>query len=190
MWPITRRRTCCMPWFCARRMRMRAFASARSARRARCRALLSCSPARIQPSLAICPARARSRNAMIDVPPYPILVQDEVRHVGDAIAFVVADTIEHAKDAAEAIALEWEPLPHVIGAAAALRERCAAGVAAMRTESRVRDDARRCASDGGGFCAGGAYGHADGRQSAARHQLSRHPRRHRRIRRQHATGSR
>jgi carbon-monoxide dehydrogenase large subunit len=43
-----------------------------------------------------------------------------VCHVGDAIAFIVADTVEHAKDAAEAIAVEWEPLPHVIGVAAAL----------------------------------------------------------------------
>jgi CO/xanthine dehydrogenase Mo-binding subunit len=36
---------------------------------------------------------------------------DEVRHVGDAIAFVVAESIEAAKDAAEAIAIDWEPLP-------------------------------------------------------------------------------
>ena len=70
---------------------------------------------------------------MIDVPPYPILVRDEVRHVGDAIAFVVADTIEHAKDAAEAIALEWEPLPHVIGADAALRSDAPLVWPAMRT---------------------------------------------------------
>jgi carbon-monoxide dehydrogenase large subunit len=56
----------------------------------------------------------------IAVPPYPVLPRDEVRHVGDAVAFVVADTIAHAKDAAEAIAVDWEPLPHVIGAAAAL----------------------------------------------------------------------
>ncbi len=54
------------------------------------------------------------------MPPYPILARDEVRHVGDAIAFVVADTLDQARDAAEAIAVEWEPLPHVIGAAAAL----------------------------------------------------------------------
>jgi carbon-monoxide dehydrogenase large subunit len=56
----------------------------------------------------------------IAVPPYPVLPRDEVRHVGDAVAFVVADSIPHAKDAAEAIAIDWEPLPHVIGAAAAL----------------------------------------------------------------------
>jgi carbon-monoxide dehydrogenase large subunit len=51
------------------------------------------------------------------VPHYPILARDVVRHVGDAIAFVVADTLELAK---EAIAVDWQPLPHVIGALAAL----------------------------------------------------------------------
>ncbi len=56
----------------------------------------------------------------IDVPPYAILARDVVRHVGDAIAFVVADTLETAKDAAEAITVDWQPLPHVIGAVAAL----------------------------------------------------------------------
>jgi aerobic carbon-monoxide dehydrogenase large subunit len=54
------------------------------------------------------------------LPPYPILARDAVKHVGDAVAFVVADTLDHARDAAEAIAVAWEPLPHVIGAAAAL----------------------------------------------------------------------
>ena len=57
----------------------------------------------------------------IDVPVYPILARDVVRHVGDAIAFVVADTLELAKDAAEAVAVDWQPLPHVIGAMAALK---------------------------------------------------------------------
>ena len=57
----------------------------------------------------------------IKVPPYPILAKDVVRHVGDAVAFVVADTLDRAKDAAEAITVDWQPLPHVIGALAALR---------------------------------------------------------------------
>jgi carbon-monoxide dehydrogenase large subunit len=56
----------------------------------------------------------------IKVPNYPILARDVVRHVGDAIAFVVADTVAAAKDAAEAITVDWQPLPHVIGAVAAL----------------------------------------------------------------------
>ena len=56
------------------------------------------------------------------VPPCPVLALDEVHHVGDAVAFVVADTLDAAHDAAEAIAIDWEPLPHVIGAEAALAE--------------------------------------------------------------------
>jgi len=57
----------------------------------------------------------------IAVPPYPILARDIVRHVGDAVAFIVADTPNQAKDAAEAISIDWQPLPHVIGAIAALK---------------------------------------------------------------------
>jgi len=57
----------------------------------------------------------------ITPPPYEILAREEVRHVGDAIAFVVADTVEQAKDAAEAIEVTWRPLPHVVDAQAALK---------------------------------------------------------------------
>src|SRR4249919_3604420 len=57
----------------------------------------------------------------IKVPVYPILAKDVVRHVGDAVAFVVAGSIDAAKDAAEAIEIEWNELPHVIGAVAALK---------------------------------------------------------------------
>jgi aerobic carbon-monoxide dehydrogenase large subunit len=56
----------------------------------------------------------------IPVPPYEILARENVHHVGDAIAFVVADTIEQAKDAAEAIVVDWKPRPAVVDAAAAL----------------------------------------------------------------------
>ncbi len=56
----------------------------------------------------------------IDIPFYPALARDEVRHVGDAVAFVVADTVERARDAADAVELRWEALPAAVGAAAAL----------------------------------------------------------------------
>ena len=55
-------------------------------------------------------------------PPYPILPKDEVRHVGDAIAFVVADTVEHARDALEAIEVGWTPLASVVGVANAVKD--------------------------------------------------------------------
>src|SRR5262249_14834718 len=57
----------------------------------------------------------------IKIPDYPILAKDVVRHVGDAVVFVVADSIDAAKDAAEAIEIDWQVLPHVIGAVAALK---------------------------------------------------------------------
>ncbi|MEA2988539.1 MAG: aerobic carbon-monoxide dehydrogenase large subunit, partial [Alphaproteobacteria bacterium] len=66
------------------------------------------------------PCQGEVPDTRIDVPPYPVLARDQVRHVGDAVAFVVADTLARAKDAAEAIAVAWEALPHVIGAGAAL----------------------------------------------------------------------
>ena len=57
----------------------------------------------------------------VDAPPYPVLAGEEVRHVGDAVAFIVADTAEQARDAAEAIAIDWQPLPPVVSAVAALK---------------------------------------------------------------------
>jgi carbon-monoxide dehydrogenase large subunit len=56
----------------------------------------------------------------IPIPPYPILADRTVRYVGDAVAFVVANTLAQAKDAAEAIEIDWQQLPHVIGAETAL----------------------------------------------------------------------
>src|SRR5665213_4071518 len=55
-------------------------------------------------------------------PPYPILADGVVRHVGDAVAFVVADTVDLARDAIEAIAVEWTPLPAVIGVVNAVKK--------------------------------------------------------------------
>jgi carbon-monoxide dehydrogenase large subunit len=43
----------------------------------------------------------------------PILCQDRVRHVGDRVAFVVAETLAQARDAAELIELDVEELPAV-----------------------------------------------------------------------------
>lgn len=46
-------------------------------------------------------------------PPRPALPTDKVRFVGDPIACVVAETVLQAKDAAEAIEVDIEPLPVV-----------------------------------------------------------------------------
>ncbi len=47
--------------------------------------------------------------------PRPVLALDRVRHVGDAVALVVAETLEQAKDAAELIEVDYAPRPHVVG---------------------------------------------------------------------------
>ena len=73
-------------------------------------------------SLGSLPCQVDIPGAKIAVPFYPVLAIDEVRHVGDAIAFVVADTLDHARDAAEAMEIDFIPLPHVIGAAAAIEQ--------------------------------------------------------------------
>ncbi len=48
------------------------------------------------------------------------LVRDRARHVGDTVAMVVAETEAAAADAAPLVAIEWEPLPAVVDAEAAL----------------------------------------------------------------------
>jgi carbon-monoxide dehydrogenase large subunit len=44
------------------------------------------------------------------------LMSDKVRYVGDPVAFVVAETLAQARDAAEAVVLDIEPLPAVTSA--------------------------------------------------------------------------
>ena len=66
-----------------------------------------------------CIARVATVAPMI-VPPRPALARDRVRHVGDPVAFVVADSIEQARDAAETITVAYHPLPTVVEATAAI----------------------------------------------------------------------
>jgi aerobic carbon-monoxide dehydrogenase large subunit len=58
--------------------------------------------------------------APIIVPPRLALARDRVRHAGDPVAFVVADTADQARDAAERIRVAYRPLPAVVDATAAL----------------------------------------------------------------------
>ncbi len=46
-------------------------------------------------------------------PPHPALAQGFVRHVGDQVAVVIAETYAEAKDAAELIEVDYAPLPAV-----------------------------------------------------------------------------
>ena len=53
-------------------------------------------------------------------PGHPVLARGKVRHVGDPIAAIVAETKEQARDAAEAIGLDIEELPAVVDMVSAL----------------------------------------------------------------------
>jgi carbon-monoxide dehydrogenase large subunit len=44
-------------------------------------------------------------------PPHPVLAEGAVRHVGDPVAFIVAETVKQARDAAEAIEVDYDVLP-------------------------------------------------------------------------------
>jgi aerobic carbon-monoxide dehydrogenase large subunit len=47
-------------------------------------------------------------------PAHPVLAQGKVRHVGDQVALIVAETAWQAKDAAELIEVDYDELPPVI----------------------------------------------------------------------------
>ena len=53
--------------------------------------------------------------------PRPALAGDKVRFVGDPVVCVVAETVAQAKDAAEAVAIDIEPLPVVLTPADAVK---------------------------------------------------------------------
>jgi len=52
--------------------------------------------------------------------PRPALAIGKVRHVGQPVALVVADTLAQARDAAEAIAVDYDALPAVVDSRAAI----------------------------------------------------------------------
>lgn len=54
-------------------------------------------------------------------PPHPVLAVGKVRHVGDPVAVVIAETKAQARDAAERIAIDWEVLPAAATMEAALQ---------------------------------------------------------------------
>ncbi len=53
------------------------------------------------------------------LPRRPVLCTDKVRHVGDPVAFVVADTLVHAREAADLVDVDYDPLEAVADLATA-----------------------------------------------------------------------
>src|SRR5207245_4120865 len=54
-------------------------------------------------------------------PQQPLLAYEKVRHVGEAVAVIVAKSRYAAEDAAELVTLDLDPLPPVLDPEAALR---------------------------------------------------------------------
>jgi carbon-monoxide dehydrogenase large subunit len=54
--------------------------------------------------------RKRRDGSRAFISPQPLLARERVRYIGDPVALIVADTIPQAKDAAEAIEVDYEPL--------------------------------------------------------------------------------
>ena len=69
------------------------------------------------------------------IPRHHCMATEEVRHVGEIVAVVVAETVAAAKDAAELVQAEYEPLPAVI-----------------RAVESVAPDAPNVRGDGGNIC--------------------------------------
>src|SRR5512134_3761313 len=49
-------------------------------------------------------------------PPRPLLAIGTVRHVGDPVAMVIAETAAQAKDAADSVEVDYDPLPSIVDA--------------------------------------------------------------------------
>jgi aerobic carbon-monoxide dehydrogenase large subunit len=66
------------------------------------------------------PVRAASKTPNVKTTSYPTLALGKVRHVGEAVAMVAAESRYVAEDAVERIVVEYEPLPVVRDVASAL----------------------------------------------------------------------
>ncbi|MDE2580643.1 MAG: xanthine dehydrogenase family protein molybdopterin-binding subunit [Rhodospirillales bacterium] len=73
----------------------------------------------IGPMPCAVPMESRDGSKM-PVPPHPALAQGAVHHVGDPVAFIVADSVKAARDAAEAIDVAYDILPAITDPMAAL----------------------------------------------------------------------
>ena len=55
-------------------------------------------------------------------PPHPLLVSDKVRHMGDAVAMVIAEDLATARDAAEAVDVDYEELDAAVNMKDAIKD--------------------------------------------------------------------
>ena len=72
----------------------------------------------LQPMLPVAQANTQTGEPF-GFAPQPLLAENVVRHVGEPVALIVAETHAQALDAAERIVVDYDPLPAVVTAAAA-----------------------------------------------------------------------
>ena len=96
-----------------------------------------------------------SDGSMTPAKPYPVMAGEEVHHVGDIVAMAVADTLWQARDALEALVVDWEPLPAAVDVEAAMQPGApevypgAPGGAGVRRPYRRQGANRRDLREGG-----------------------------------------
>src|SRR5437763_5371440 len=61
--------------------------------------------------------RKKADGSPMFAPQRPALVIDRARYVGDPVAMIIAETLAQAKDAAELVEIDYEPLPAVTSTA-------------------------------------------------------------------------
>lgn len=72
------------------------------------------------PTLPVGASFKRADGSKCATPERPVLARDTVRFVGEPLVAIVADTLEQARDAAEAVLVDYDELPVVPTLAAAL----------------------------------------------------------------------
>ncbi len=98
--------------------------------------------------LGLMPCMAKpAAKAPIEEPPYPVLCGDIVRHVGDAIAFIVADDLEQRQIGGRADRGRLRPAARHRRHRRRARARRAAGLAGARQQPRLRARDRRQGGD-------------------------------------------
>ena len=85
--------------------------------------------------------RTRPDGSPMFAPPHKRLSSERVRYVGDPVAVVIAETLAQAKDAAERVDVDYDPLPSVTDTAACLLK--SASTRSRRSRSPRRERGRR-----------------------------------------------
>ncbi len=93
-------------------------------------------------------------------PPRWALARETVRHVGEPVALVIAETLAQARDAADLVDVDYEPLPSVTDAKAAARGGRAAATRSSTRQYLLPLRARRSSRRRQSLCRRGARGAA------------------------------